>query len=79
MKDGGQSDTLIPGNRRENLENVVVLGKIPLKSDISIDSKKKLVEILKELYIISETFTGKVFINFGQGGITEIERIEKIR
>lgn len=79
MKDGGQSVTFIPGNRRENLEGVVVLGKTPLKSDISTDSKRKLVEILKELYIISDTFTGKVFINLGQGGITEIERIEKIR
>ncbi len=50
-----------------------------MKSDISTDAKKRLVEILKELYIISDSFTGKVVINFGQGGITEIERMEKIR
>ena len=50
-----------------------------LKSDMSADSKRRLAQTLKELSIISDSFTGKVFINFGQGGITEIERIEKIR
>ena len=50
-----------------------------LKSDISIDSKKTLVEVLRELHIVSNTFTGKLVINFGQGGITDIERIEKIK
>lgn len=50
-----------------------------MRSDISTDSKKRLVEILRELYIVSNTFTGKVVINFGQGGITDIERIEKIK
>ncbi len=53
--------------------------EIPLKPGSSTNSKKQLAEILKELYIISETFTGKVVINFGQGGITEIERVEKIK
>jgi len=50
-----------------------------LKPGNSSDFKKKLAELLRELSIISETFTGKVVINFGQGGITEIERIEKIK
>lgn len=50
-----------------------------MQSGISTEYKKRLVEILRELSIITETFTGKVVLNFGQGGITEIERIEKIK
>ena len=75
----GLDQSLRPDHSRERLKGVVAGEGIPLRSNISPDSKKMLVEMLKELFIISDGFTGKVVINFGQGGITELERIEKIR
>ena len=79
MGNGEQTSMLIPGNQQGSLKSVAVKGPPPLKSDISAASKKRLVEIFKDLDIISHSFTGKVFLHFGPDGLIEIERIEKIR
>ena len=40
--------------------------------------KKILAEFLKKLKIIRDDFTGKVDIDFNQGGIGSIQRTEKL-
>ena len=41
--------------------------------------KKTLTEVLKELEIIRLDMTGKIVINLNQGGITDIERRERLK
>ena len=79
LNNRGKDPTRSPDINREGLKDAMVREDSSLKSNISPDAKKMLVEVLKELFIISDGFTGRVVINFGQGGITELERIEKIR
>lgn len=41
--------------------------------------KKCLVEVLLRLKILRPDFTGKIIINLNQGGITDIDRVDKIK
>ena len=45
----------------------------------SADWKKDLAAILKRLDLIKSDYTGKVIVNFNQGGITDLEKTEKIK
>lgn len=49
-------------------------------ADAAFASTKKalLIELMKKLSIINSDFTGKVTMNFNQGGLTAIEKTEKI-
>jgi hypothetical protein len=38
-----------------------------------------LLDILKQLGIISENYTGKVTLNISQGGLQDVEKVEKVR
>jgi hypothetical protein len=40
--------------------------------------KTDFAQLLKRLGVVDETFTGRVTINLNQGGVTEIEKTEKI-
>jgi len=37
----------------------------------------KLIELIKQLH--ADKFTGSITVNFGQGGINDIEKYEKIK
>jgi len=41
--------------------------------------KKKIADFLVSIGLISDSFTGKLIINFNQAGVTSIERTEYIR
>lgn len=41
--------------------------------------KSRLLDILKEMGIIGENFTGRIAVNMNGGAICDIEKIEKIK
>jgi hypothetical protein len=41
--------------------------------------KKVLFAVLNKLGIISEDFTGKIVVNINQGGITDLEKTERLK
>lgn len=42
------------------------------------DQKKKIIDILKESNIIHSEFTGQIVLNMAQGGLTSINKTEKL-
>lgn len=50
-----------------------------LAVSLDSESKKELSEILKRLKLTHSGFVGKLTLNINQGGITDFERIDKIR
>lgn len=41
--------------------------------------KKYLSDILKKLNIIDEKFVGRIVININQGGITDVEKVQRMK
>ena len=46
---------------------------------MNIEWKKILANILKQIGLIKEDFTGKVTINFNQGGVVDVEKAERLK
>lgn len=42
------------------------------------DWKSELLRVLCETGLIQDDYSGRVVINFNQGGITEVEKVEKV-
>lgn len=42
------------------------------------DNKKKLLDLLKDIGIINANYSGKLVFNLSQGGLQDIEKIEKL-
>jgi len=40
--------------------------------------KEELLKVLRATGVISESYSGRVVINFNQGGVTEVEKVEKL-
>lgn len=47
-------------------------------SKININWKIELIDILKRIGIIHSGFTGQIILNLNEGGITDLERKERI-
>lgn len=48
-------------------------------NSIKKDDKTLLLDLLNKLCIINSEFTGRLVLNFNQGGLNDIERTEKIK
>lgn len=46
---------------------------------LSKDYKSIIVEIFVKLGLISADFTGKIILNLNQGGLTDVEKTERLK